>query len=246
MVGLTQYRELAEHITDRSLYGLIAKELESDNYINRIRNMAIDHIKDIRSVQPTGPYNLGGFCFGGLVAFEMARILSSEGEKVDFLGLFDTRAPQQWNRQQKSKLSARFSKMSVLVRSEGMSALLSWARSRYAYERNRFKEVVKRVVGRLYMKLGVPVPIRFRGAIRGPHDAESALRYRPEPYEGAVVLFQSEGDFRDHDSADPAWGWHDMALGGVDCVRLPGTHGDFFGSYHAKILSDKILEKLDK
>jgi amino acid adenylation domain-containing protein len=47
-----------------------------------IEEMAADHLRRVRSVQPVGPYLLGGYCFGGLVALEMARQLRAQGEQV--------------------------------------------------------------------------------------------------------------------------------------------------------------------
>ncbi len=51
--------------------------------------MAAAHLKSLRSVQAEGPYLLGGYCNGGLVAYEMARQLHAEGETVDLLVLVD-------------------------------------------------------------------------------------------------------------------------------------------------------------
>jgi hypothetical protein len=51
--------------------------------------MAAAHIKSMRSVQPEGPYLLGGWCNGGLVAYEMARQLHAAGQVVDMLALMD-------------------------------------------------------------------------------------------------------------------------------------------------------------
>lgn len=52
-------------------------------------DIAAAHIKTMRSVQPEGPYLLGGWCNGALLAFEMARQLQAVGEKVDLLVLMD-------------------------------------------------------------------------------------------------------------------------------------------------------------
>ena len=52
-----------------------------------IEEMAAAHIQSIRAVQPQGPYLLGGFCNGGLVAYEMARQLEMQGERVERLVL---------------------------------------------------------------------------------------------------------------------------------------------------------------
>ena len=54
-----------------------------------IRAMAADQLRLIRSMQPHGPYNLGGFCTAGLIALEIARTLAQEGEEVASLTLLD-------------------------------------------------------------------------------------------------------------------------------------------------------------
>ena len=53
------------------------------------------HIAAMRGVQPHGPYRLGGFCNGGLLAYEMARQLEARGEQVEFLGLINPSEPVQ-------------------------------------------------------------------------------------------------------------------------------------------------------
>jgi thioesterase domain-containing protein len=55
------------------------------------------HIEAMRKVRPHGPYRLGGFCNGGLLAYEMARQLQQAGEQVEFLGLIDPSPPEQFS-----------------------------------------------------------------------------------------------------------------------------------------------------
>src|SRR5260370_21662272 len=55
--------------------------------------MAADNIKFWGATQPAGPYYLGGYCFGGNVAFEMARQLEAQGAQVAFLGLLNCAPP---------------------------------------------------------------------------------------------------------------------------------------------------------
>jgi amino acid adenylation domain-containing protein len=57
-----------------------------------IEAMATDHLATLRTIQPHGPYQLGGHCNGGLVAFEMARRLVAQGERVEFLAVLDISA----------------------------------------------------------------------------------------------------------------------------------------------------------
>ena len=55
--------------------------------------MAADYLKQIRGVQPQGPYLIGGFSFGGLVAYEMAQQLRQSGQDVGLLVLIDPSPP---------------------------------------------------------------------------------------------------------------------------------------------------------
>src|SRR5207253_9633907 len=63
------------------------------SYPTRRSSDLAQYIADMRRVQPKGPYHLGGYCFGGNVAFEMARQLSSQNEQVDLLALINCAPP---------------------------------------------------------------------------------------------------------------------------------------------------------
>jgi hypothetical protein len=62
-----------------------------------IEAIASTHLESLRAMQPKGPYFLGGWCNGGLIAYEMARQLHADGQKVDLLALMDSMAPARLN-----------------------------------------------------------------------------------------------------------------------------------------------------
>ncbi|HEY7416474.1 MAG TPA: thioesterase domain-containing protein [Ktedonobacteraceae bacterium] len=70
--------------------------------------MAADYIQALRSVQPEGPYFLGGFCGGGLLAFEVAQQLRAQGQEVSLLVLIEPRAGPDFFRMVGSRLTGRF------------------------------------------------------------------------------------------------------------------------------------------
>jgi len=81
--------------SQRPYYGLQAVGLSGDDPpFNTIEEMAAHYLEEIRSVQPRGPYFVGGLCFGGLVALEMARILAEEGTEPGRLVLIDPPPPR--------------------------------------------------------------------------------------------------------------------------------------------------------
>jgi thioesterase domain-containing protein/aryl carrier-like protein len=75
----------------QAVYGLQAAGLEPGETAARsVEQMAGDYLDEIRAVQPAGPYNLLGWSFGGLIAYEMACQLQAAGEEVALLALLDT------------------------------------------------------------------------------------------------------------------------------------------------------------
>ena len=161
-----------------------------------IEGMAADYLPVVRAAQPHGPYRLGGFCGSGLVAYEMARQLTAQGEAVEFLALIEVHA-----------IIARF--RLALRRAAGSPrrflawqriALppLAWAQSRWRTWRGRSET----------------------GLIEACDRAAAAYVLRP--YAGPVHLLRAADDperFPD----DPVALWRevapDLTLGDV-----PGTH----------------------
>ncbi|MBN3989151.1 MAG: amino acid adenylation domain-containing protein [Nostoc sp. NMS2] len=89
------YYELAQNLgKNQPFYGLQPIGLDGKSSpLTRIEDMATHYIEALRTVQPKGPYFLGGWSFGGWVAFEMAQQLQNSGEEVALLAVLDTLAP---------------------------------------------------------------------------------------------------------------------------------------------------------
>jgi hypothetical protein len=70
---------------DQPFYVLEPYKIDNQHIPPSLEVMAAAHLAALRAVQPEGPYLLGGFCNGGLLAYEMARQLHAEGEQVDLI-----------------------------------------------------------------------------------------------------------------------------------------------------------------
>jgi acyl carrier protein len=81
--------------TDQPFYVLEPYVFSDREPVPAMEAVAAAHLDAIRAVQPHGPYRLGGFCNGGLLAYEMARQLERQGERVEFLGLVNPSPPFQ-------------------------------------------------------------------------------------------------------------------------------------------------------
>ena len=76
--------------TGHPICGLQARGIDGvDEPFDRIEDMALFHLDAIRELQPHGPYLLIGYSLGGLVALEMAQLLTAMGEKVALLAMLD-------------------------------------------------------------------------------------------------------------------------------------------------------------
>ncbi|MFD0350522.1 thioesterase domain-containing protein [Kitasatospora aburaviensis] len=86
------YSGLVRHLDrDRPLFALQARGLDGDGELpGSVPEMAADYLQLIREVQPSGPYHLLGWSFGGTVAHELARQLQAAGEEVALLAMLDS------------------------------------------------------------------------------------------------------------------------------------------------------------
>ncbi len=80
---------------DQPFYALEPYTFSRHEQTPTVEAVATAHLEAMRRVQPRGPYRLGGFCNGGLLAYEMARQLEAAGEQVEFLGLVNPSVPVQ-------------------------------------------------------------------------------------------------------------------------------------------------------
>ncbi|MFG3200144.1 alpha/beta fold hydrolase, partial [Streptomyces sp. NPDC048208] len=85
------YAQLANYLPEGlSIYGIQARGLDGDTDLpNTVEEMAADYIRQVRAIQPSGPYSLLGWSLGGLVAHEMAVQLQRSGEEISVLAIMD-------------------------------------------------------------------------------------------------------------------------------------------------------------
>ena len=108
------YANLVAHMDpEQPIYALRSRGQSGLEEFERLEDMAAYYVQVVRSHQPEGPYYLGGYCFGGNVAYEMARQMQAEGGQVALLALLDS-APAnagyetvQWWRPEFAGLMAR-------------------------------------------------------------------------------------------------------------------------------------------
>ena len=218
------YRELATHLgVDQPFYGLQAQGLDgSSEPLTTVQQMAALYISEIRRVQPSGPYFLGGYCMGGTVAYEMAQQLAANGEKIALLALLDT---MNWHKIPLN-LSTRTSH-SIQQVGFHLAAFLSLNNAgKFRVLREKIKIAKARVPvwkGTLLAKFGQKSAGTVAESLLLAHiwqtNDRACWSYSPVPYPGTVADFRPRTQYRVFNRGDVKW--DKLALGGQKTVILP-------------------------
>ncbi|WP_373564308.1 amino acid adenylation domain-containing protein [Myxococcus sp. CA039A] len=213
------YAELAHLLgPDQPFYGLQAPGLDGEApTLDSVESLAAHYLRAVRTVQPRGPYLLGGWSLGGTLAFELAQQLQEQGEQVDLLVLIDTYArahpggavDREWL--EPTRLGALFFR--DLLRAAGADLPCSEAAlSQLAPEEalHLLEEAGRKAAA---------LPESGLSALREVFESNlrAAWRYVPRPYTGTLLSIESGESPRAHE-------WELLARGGVEVHTLPGDH----------------------
>jgi amino acid adenylation domain-containing protein len=249
------FHGLAKHLgRDQPLYALQAQGLYGRaRLLTRIEDMAAHYLREIRSVQPHGPYHLAGFCsFGGAVALEMAHQLRDAGEEVALLAGMNAPVPGYGTVEEPPPglaptLAARAARLRERVMVPGLLAktasILRTVRVALTWRVIRLIRYFREMLYRYYIVLKKPVPDRIRRRFFVTMHAWAEKRYRPRPFPGTLVMFRAEGLYRENDMG---WG----ALGQeLEIHEVPGCHRHhrrLMDEPHVQILAEKVKACLEK
>ena len=250
--NVLEYYDLARHLGQaQPFYGLQSRGLH-ENLLpdTRVEDMAAHYIKEMREVQPEGPYFIGGRSLGGMVAFEMAQQLRAEGHAIGLLALLDT-YPSGYAKlfrdqatlratlgRAAKRTKAHLANLHSLSVNEGVSYLIRKVR----FAPRKLKSQVWRRVYGAYEKLDRPLPQTFRDVKE--FNSLAVREYTPQVYDGRVTLFWASGDLRT--SLDLVAGWRALAGSGIDVHEIPGSHLDIVKEPHVQELAEKLSDCLGK
>ncbi|MBC5821272.1 MAG: amino acid adenylation domain-containing protein [Candidatus Eremiobacteraeota bacterium] len=216
---ILHFQPLAKRLGDiQPFYGLQMKGLYGDAGPNRsVKAMARHYLREMRRVQNAGPYVLAGYCFGGMVAVEMARQLQRRGEQVALLVMFNGASPRYVRRYGpvwKPKPPTEAIPFARRVR-----AALNELRPHRLRHRLRARTRLRAMRDRLRALLDLPVPAGRREAAFLGICRVAARRYRPGPISAPMLLFNGEGLYCEADL-----GWSPHARGGLEIIGVAGEH----------------------
>ncbi|MEW5931155.1 MAG: AMP-binding protein, partial [Gemmatimonadota bacterium] len=244
------YAELARRLgPGQPFYGLQSRGLDGDEPPHeRIEAMAADYLAEIRAVQPAGPYRLGGWSMGAVVAFEMARQLQAAGDAVELLALVDPSTPEEGAGRPLSgtddpALLASFAlhlgipPERVSVTPGAILALDPTERLRHAWE-------AARAEGAVPPDLDFTRFERLWGVFR--HNVDALRRYRPGRLAAGtgVLLVRAE------QAGDPAGAgaarWRALTGGRAAVEASPGDHFGMVREPQVRVLAEILAAHLER
>jgi len=241
------YADLARHLgPEQPFYGIqqVGGLRGPQDLPNTIHQMAGQYLVEIQKVQPKGPYFLGGFCFGGVVAFEMANQLHSQGRDVALLALFAVR-PDDFPSLVSAKALRAYQRYTSIPESLKRKLLhLSGigSRERLIYLRNlmsKIASIIKRdIASRLYYSIGRLWSTDQELYIKRMN-RKAFEQYIPQTYPGRVILFSGE-ELTAAYSHDPLLDWKKLNKGELVIQRLPGEDHNMLCEPTVQIVAEQL------
>ena len=218
------YHGLAHHLgADQPFYALQAQGLDGSRPpYARFEEMAAHYIQEIRSVQPNGPYFIGGDCMGGVIAYEMAQQFQAQGQEVALVAMIDSLPPGYADNTSLLYSLVHTSKKLAYYHLPNLRRLTP--REQIAYIAEKSDKVwftLRMQLNKLlyglhltYQPVGNPLA-EVQDALQNALDT-----YQPKPYNGQITLFRASR-LPAAVERDPQFGWGAFALDGVEAHEIP-------------------------
>ena len=241
------YNTLAKHLEpDYPLYGLQSQGLDGQSKpLKTIEEMAERYLQEIRTVQPYGPYFLGGYCMGGTIAYEMAQRLVTNGEQVSMVAMLDT-----YNFIKAMKIGfAAFLLQKLKFHVKNFTQLKPEEMIRYFKEKKR----IASDGGWAHIKTEMPgTTLQEESFGRAESGIEASVQllndhagdiYVPKRYSGKLTLFKPQKNYSFY--PDPKMGWGDL-VDDIDIVEMPINPHAMLVDPYVEMLAKELKLRLDR
>jgi thioesterase domain-containing protein len=233
--NVLNFRALAQHLgADQPFYGLQARGVGGEDPLSTIEEMADAYLEEIRIAQPEGPYLLGGYSGGGVVAYELAQRLRASGKKVPLLVLFDTFHPSTVPR--KITMAERVGRLLA----EGPGYLSRQGKAKVTRHLGELSTELKML---FYTSNDLPLPLDLREQRLFSAFRDAASKYRPRAYDGDVLLFRARAIDPIYSHMGPTLGWRDL-IPALEVIEVPGGHDSLVLEPNVQILTAQLTSAI--
>jgi amino acid adenylation domain-containing protein len=254
------FYHLARYLgSDQPFYGLQAMGLDGKSEPDtRVEDIAARYIEALLSVQPQGPYLLGGHSGGGWVAFEMAQQLQKQGHRVDLVAILDNQAPVPGNNAVDVDGDGDEATWLVIIASQ----IERWLGKKLevTYEDlqplppdeqlNYFKERLK-TVNLLPHEASTTQARGFLQVFKA--NSKALVHYHLQSFYPTRITLLRASEFHPEDTTlptenlleDPTWGWGQLSAEPVEIHVVPGDHLTMMAEPHVQVLAERLRACLD-
>jgi thioesterase domain-containing protein/acyl carrier protein len=236
--GLKYCRSLTSHLEpEQPIYGLAVGIMDEVSF-NKVKDVVAHYIKEMRSIQPEGPYLLAGIYCGGRVAYEVAQQLHAQGQKVALLALLDTLKDDK----------------AIKIMPVEERVLAHWNNflrigPAYFLSKRRLGEAKNRLMSiycEFYERLGLPLPQACQSFTYRKKKEEGNTEWEFAPkqvYPERVTLFRP---IENIDFLDPDFGWSELAPGGLEIHDVPGNTLNMLEEPHVQVVGEKLRDCINR
>ena len=243
--GALFYRSLLPKLgPDTSVYIIESPALTDDAWLLARKNVeatAHHFITLMQTVQASGPYRIGGYSFGGLVAYEMAQQLRATGEATEHLIMFDTENPgvgvRMLSLTERVAAGWRQGGSDFGSKIKGLSDRIS------SGLKGKMGHDTETAEARALLDAGTAAtgPLRIV-QVRETH-VDAMDEYKVRPYPGSLLLLRSTAE-NDKYARLPDYGWGSL-VGSLEIRDVPGNHLELFDPPHADKLAIQLREAVE-
>lgn len=186
----------------------------------RTEDIAAHYIRQIREIQPEGPYFIGGYCASGILAYEMARQLKEAGQEPGWLALFEVYTPE-----------------ATVAKASGQYLTDKLAYWKAGFMAGSLKGKYKLITTETAKLFNYFFKNTFRKILND---------YTIKPYNGRMLLFKSR-DGMVGSTGDQYMGWSKYCpVENISLIEVPGDHNTIFKDPNVKVIADKLKEYMDQ
>ncbi|MDZ8034723.1 amino acid adenylation domain-containing protein [Nostoc sp. DedSLP04] len=236
---------------NQTFYGLQAPGLNGESEpLICVEDMAAYYIQAIKTVQPEGPYFLGGHSFGGIVAYEMAQQLIKSGNEVALVAILDAPAPVASDKPLYIDVddATRLTETARLIeRWAGKNLDISYEILQPLELDEQLEYLKERLITVDLLPAGTDTK-QVRGLVQVfEANLQASIKYLPqEAYPNRLTLLRAS-EVNAEDAAlltdlreDPAWGWGQFSAQNIDILVVPGDHITMMAQPHILTVAEQL------
>ena len=243
------YLDLVRNLeTERPIYGLQLPGLNGEREpITSPEELAAFAVREIKVVQPHGPYYLAGFCVGGLLAFEIAQQLNQQDDTVALLAMIETHSPKLHKllNDRMAEENLGYEILYAIGFAEELSASSGkpLSVSPQQLKRLNLEEQLAYILEQAKLQNIIPSEVgvqQMQNLYRVYHATGWATYdYQARPYLGAIHLFNASQPSMELDT-DATLGWKDLVKGQIEVHQIPGDHYSIIREPGVGLLTQKL------